>query len=82
MLVQTLVGELPIEALNVAVVRRFSGLTEQQLHAVFISPRVHLFGAEFSPVVHANCFGLAPLFGQSLQGLRNPHSRLTNRRLK
>ena len=51
-LVQTLIAELTVEALDVRILDRFTGPDKVQAHAVFIRPRVEHLTLKLRPVVH------------------------------
>jgi hypothetical protein len=51
-LIQAFRPEMPVETLDVRIVRRLAGPGEFELHAVLVRPSVECLGDELRPVVH------------------------------
>jgi len=67
---QTLVAELTVEALHVAVFHRASGRDEVQLHLVFVGPLIDHLAGKLGAVVDHNRVRFA---ASGLQFFQHPH---------
>ena len=76
-LVQTLVAELAVEALDETVLHGPSGGDEVQLHLILVSPLIHHLTGKLGPVVDHDRLRLA---ASSLQFFQHPHAPLTRLR--
>lgn len=61
-LVQTLISKLPIEALDIGILDRFSWPDVIELDALFERPRINCFAGELRPVIPTNAGGHGLLF--------------------
>lgn len=65
--VQTLIAKLPVEALDVPVLRRLSWTNEMDLHAIDVCPMLERTRRKLAAVVDGQDFWRASLEAQSLQ---------------
>ena len=74
-MIQTLITESPVEALDMAVLHRFARLNVQQRDLPFLAPNDKVSAREFKPVIAANHFRLPPLAHDPVQHSRHPATR-------
>jgi len=74
--VQALIAELAVEALNVAVLDGFAGSDDVDLHAGLVGPGVQRLAGELRPVVADDELGSASGFEQASQNACHPRSAI------
>ncbi len=75
MIVQALVAEFAVEALDVGVLRRFAGCDQLQIDSSAIGPSVHRTAGELRPLVGANRPGGSPELRDLVEHVRNVAAR-------
>ena len=76
--IETLVSEAPIEALDERILVRFARINEMQGHSVLVGPLIHGQAGELRPVVHDDLLGQSTRPGQVVQDAR--HTLTADRR--
>jgi len=75
MVVQALVAELAVEALDVGVLRRLAGCDQLQIDPPTIGPSVHRSACELRSLVGADRPGRSPELGDLIEHVRNVAAR-------
>jgi hypothetical protein len=70
-IVQALVPELAVKALDVRVLRRFAGCDQFQIDATSVSPAIQRTAGEFRPLIGPNRARPTPELADSLQHPRH-----------
>src|SRR5215207_3179347 len=74
-LVEALLAEAAVEALDRGVLHGLSRIDEEQLHAVLVSPAVEVTTAQLRSIVHNQHVGVAAFAGDVLQHRDHPLAR-------
>src|SRR5678815_2495863 len=70
--IEALAAHLVVEALDVGVLHRLSGVDEMDPHAVLAGPRIDLASSELRSVVHHQHFWVASLLCDRVENLTDP----------
>ena len=71
MVIQALIPEAPVEALDERILRGFPGLDQFELNAMLAGPLVERFAGKFWSLVSSNGLGVAPEASRLIKNTRN-----------
>ena len=69
--IQALIPEAPVEALNERVLRGFSGLDQLELNAMLTGPLIQCPAGKFRPLVGSNGLGVATEASRLIENTRH-----------